>query len=150
MDYPFTVKLSLPAIAGYVSVARLTVAGIASRMNFTVEDIEDIKVAVSEACTNVVLYAYKEVKEGLVDVTCTIYEDQLEMEIKDDGCGFDPKAVKDSKVENEDEEATNLGLGLAFIDSLMDECEVVSTIGSGTTVRMVKSLSSSSVGTSGE
>ena len=85
MDYPFTVKLSLPAIDSYVAVARLTVSGIASRMNFSIEDIEDIKVAVSEACTNVVLYAYKDGQDGAVEMNCTIYADQLEIEIKDTG-----------------------------------------------------------------
>ena len=57
---PVKVELSIPSISEYVGVARLAVAGVASRLKFTHEEIEDIKIAVSEACTNAVQYAYGE------------------------------------------------------------------------------------------
>ena len=61
----------IPAKSDYVGVIRLAVSGIASRMEFTIEKIEDIKIAVSEACTNVVLYAYENDENAGITVQCT-------------------------------------------------------------------------------
>lgn len=61
------IKLILPAQAAYVDLARLTLYGIASRIGFSYEDIEDMKVAISEACNNAVLYAYR-TTQGMVEI----------------------------------------------------------------------------------
>ena len=125
-------EFKIPAKSDYVGVIRLAVSGIASRLQFSIEKIEDIKIALSEACTNVVLYAYSEHEEGFIHVTCTAYSDKLDITIKDTGIGFNTDQVKKEK------ESTSLGLGLTFIKNLMDSVDIQSELGSGTTITMTK------------
>jgi serine/threonine-protein kinase RsbW len=136
------VYMTLPAQASFVSVARLTVSGIASRMNFGVDQIEDIKVALSEACTNVIQHAYPE-KSGVIEIEFRLFDDALEIQVSDTGQGFDTQNVKSKKPESPQTEPFGLGLGLVFIQSLMDKAEVFSEKGQGTTLTMVKRLAKS-------
>ena len=73
------IEIKIPAKAQYVGVARLTISGLASRLGFTYDDIEDLKIASSEAITNAVQHAYKEDEEGEVVVGCALYEDKLKL-----------------------------------------------------------------------
>ena len=117
-------SLSLPAQPKNVRVARLTLAAIASRLPFDVEQIEDMKLAVAEACNNVIEHA-KETQQ--IEMEFKIKADKLDIIVKDQGKGFGPQATKDSP-----------GLGLVFMQSLMDEVEFKPLIPSGTQVRMAK------------
>lgn len=137
---PVLVELSIPSMSEFVGIIRLAVSGIATRMNFTIEEIEDIKIAVSEACTNSVQYAYNQ-QDGRIDVVCQLYSDRLEIIVKDTGKGFDiEKALLNpgKKDVPEDPDKLGLGLGLTFIKSLMDETSFSSEEGKGTTIKMVK------------
>lgn len=133
------VQLSIPAQADFVAVARLTISGVAARMNFTIDDIEDIKVAVSEACTNAVQHAYAG-GDGLVTLVATMNEGYLEVSVSDSGKGFDTENIVSSKQDGANDALFGLGLGLTFIKSLMDTCDVISSRGAGTTIRMTKRL----------
>jgi serine/threonine-protein kinase RsbW len=133
------VSIRIPAISEYVGVARLAVSGVASRLNFSIDQIEDIKVAVTEACANAVQYAYCKHEEGSpdkkVEVTCSAYPDHLEIVIKDNGCGFDPEnPPKPDKSDGH----THLGLGLTFMKTLMDKAAIRSHKGKGTEVTLIK------------
>ena len=140
MDY---IEMKIPAKPEYVGVIRLTLSGIASRMGFTYEEIEDIKIAVSEACTNAVHHAYPKDEVGEVIVGFGIYEDKLETMVSDSGKSFNFTQKKnelgpyteDSTVE----QLAEGGLGLYLIETLMDEVSVANH--SGVTVFMVKYLS---------
>lgn len=145
------IVIRFPAQSDYVGVARLAVSGVASRMNFTIEQIEDIKIAVSEACTNAVQYAYDEPGEDdVVELVCSVYpDDKLEITIQDFGKGFDISAAKQRNDEKanraggtpqEEGKVPSLGLGMTFVRSLMDEADFNSETGKGTTVHMVKAL----------
>lgn len=137
------VEIKIPNKSEYVGVVRLAVAGIANRMNFTIEDIEDIKIAVSEACANAVRYAYPNDILGYIDVTCLPQKDKLEITVKDSGIGFDPKNIHKSKVKKETSQASksdNLGLGFVFMQSLMDKVDLSSSPNKGTTVHLVKKV----------
>lgn len=134
---PTRIQLSMPATAEFVSVARLTVSGVASRMNFSIDAIEDIKIAVSEACTNAVQYAYEDrTGNGNLDIICLVKPKTLEILVQDQGKGFKQK----EKQKKPKQEIESLGLGLTFIQTLMDAAEVKSEVGKGTTIRMVKHL----------
>ena len=135
------ITLTIPSLSDYVGVARLTASGIANRMKFTHEDIEDIKIAVSEACTNAVQYAYG---DALGDITLvfTISEQSLEIRVKDKGKGFDPTIPIDSAAALNDPDKIGLGLGIVFMRSLMDHVDHHSTPENGTEVIMVKNLNS--------
>ncbi len=141
-----TIQMTLPCRSGYVGVVRLTASGIASRLGFSIEDIEDIKVAVSEACTNAIQYAYRDPADGRIEVDFACYSDRLEISIRDFGQGFDVAATKQTKQAADDwapddSEKLGMGLGLTFIEQLMDVSKVDSIPGKGTTVVMVKRLS---------
>ena len=134
---PNDIKIEIPSRSEFVSVVRLAVAGIAARMEFSVNDIEDIKVAVSEACTNCVQHAYDE-ENGRIFVTCYLSKNELEIVIEDMGKGFDIKKLGSEEQIKNSQEKLGLGLGLTFIKTLMDRHSIESMIGGGTCIKMTK------------
>lgn len=118
-----------------VSVARIAVATFAATADFTVPDIEEIKVAVSEAVSNAVLHAYPE-GEGDVTLSAAIDDDELVIEVEDQGIGI-PDLAK-AKEPGFTTVPEHMGLGLSFMESFMDAVSLESTVGNGTRVRMVK------------
>ncbi|WP_040207224.1 anti-sigma B factor RsbW [Neobacillus jeddahensis] len=140
MDY---IEMKIPAKPEYVGVIRLTISGITSRMGYTYEEIEDIKIALSEACTNAVQHAYPEEEGGEVIIGFGIYEDKLEMMVSDSGKSFNFLQTKNElgpyTASSTVEQLAEGGLGLYLIETLMDEVHVLNH--SGVTVFMVKYLS---------
>lgn len=136
------VMLQLPASAEYVDIVRLNLYGIASKMGFSYEDIEDMKVAVSEACNNSVLYAYDQ-EDGLVDVIFEVSADALSITVKDEGESFDKADASGERITLHDKELNDVqvgGLGFYLMQALMDEVNVVSEYGKGTVVTLTKKL----------
>ncbi|MFE4714065.1 anti-sigma B factor RsbW [Paenibacillus sp. NPDC056722] len=136
------VVLQLPASAEYVDIVRLNLYGIASKMGFTYEDIEDMKVAVSEACNNSVLYAYGQ-DDGLVDVIFEVGSDALSIIVKDEGESFDGVDSAAERTTLHDKELSDVqvgGLGFYLMQALMDDVSVVSEAGRGTVVTLTKRL----------
>ncbi|HET7579589.1 MAG TPA: anti-sigma B factor RsbW [Bacillales bacterium] len=133
-------EMTVPAKAEYVGVVRLTASGVANRIGFTYDEIEDIKVAVSEACTNAVNHAYKDETEGKVTVGFGVYEDRLEIMVVDRGRSFDFEKVRDKVGPFEGEvfveQLNEGGLGLFLIETLMDKVEISGE--SGVIVLMTK------------
>ncbi|MFA5879061.1 MAG: anti-sigma B factor RsbW [Candidatus Margulisiibacteriota bacterium] len=138
MSKPLEINLTLPCLSEFVAIIRLMVSGIATRMNFTIEEIEDIKIAVSEACTNSVQYAYKDKKDGKLNVVCHIIDNKLDIIIKDSGKGFNLQQVEQNKKDNVNPNKFGLGLGFTFMKSLMDEVSVETDPEKGTTIHLVK------------
>lgn len=141
MMKPFDyIEMKIPAKAQYVGVIRLTISGVASRMGFTYDDIEDLKIATSEAITNAVQHAYKENDEGEIVVGFALYEDRLEVIVADHGSSFDFIKVKEEVGPyNEGSQVDMLregGLGLYLIESLMDDVKISQK--EGVTVFMTK------------
>ncbi|HSH24810.1 MAG TPA: anti-sigma B factor RsbW [Massilibacterium sp.] len=136
-----SIEMKIPAKVEYVGVVRLTASGIAHRMGYTYEAIEDIKIAVSEACTNAVHHAYDESEEGEVMVTYGMYPDRLEVMVSDNGKKFNLDKIKEKRGPVNDiplEEMTEGGLGLFLIETLMDEVKISGE--SGVNVIMTKFL----------
>ncbi|WP_019908396.1 anti-sigma B factor RsbW [Paenibacillus sp. HW567] len=136
------VVLQLPASAEYVDIVRLNLYGIASKMGFTYEDIEDMKVAVSEACNNSVLYAYGQ-EDGLVDVIFEVGTSALSITVKDEGESFDSLDPSEERMTLHDKELNDVqvgGLGFYLMQALMDDVSVVSDAGRGTAVTLTKRL----------
>ena len=135
------VEMKIPAKAEYVGVIRLTLSGIASRMGFSYELIEDLKIAVSEAITNAVQHAYID-DDGEVLVGFSIYSNKLEVKVADHGKSFNlSKVYAESGPYKENEKVEFLregGLGLYLIETLMDEVEVQQD--EGVTIVMAKYL----------
>lgn len=129
------IKLSMPNKAEYVNVVRLTSSAIANRMGFNIEEIEDIKVAIAEACTNTIEHGLDDKNENF-DVEFYMHTDKLVITVKDAGKGFDTENLKEVNIE----EIGERGLGIFIINSLMDEVEIVSDEGKGTEIRMTKHI----------
>ena len=127
-----TIKMEIASNPQYVSVIRFTTSGIANKIGFCLEDIEDIKVAVSEACTN----AIKHSLDNKFSVEYTIFENGLTITIIDSGKGYDVDSIDVPNLE----EPKESGLGLFIIQSLMDEVEIKSNINYGTVIKMTKYL----------
>jgi serine/threonine-protein kinase RsbW len=140
MDY---IEMKIPAKPEYVGVIRLTLSGITSRMGYTYEEIEDIKIAVSEACTNSIQHAYADEEGGEVIVGFGIYADKLEIMVADSGVSFNFIQTRNELGPYTDsstvEQLSEGGLGLYLIETLMDEVRVLNH--SGVTVFMAKYLS---------
>ncbi len=118
-----------------VGLARLSVATFASELDFTLNEIEEIKVAISEAVTNCIIHAYP-FEEGLISIGLKIVENKLIIVIEDNGVGIeDIDAVLQPAYSTKDD---HMGLGLAFIDSFMDEFTIDSNRDSGTVLTMAK------------
>ena len=132
-DVMETIELRLPCKAEWVSVARLAVAGVANRLNFSVEDIDDLKLAVAEACTNCIQHASD---SDEVRIACAVYGDKLVVTVEDHGKGFDgggiaPRALGEPQVG---------GLGVFLIRTLMDDVSYETDPRRGTKLVMTKHL----------
>lgn len=133
-----TVRLTIPAKAEYITLCRLALAGISRYRPVPDETLHDLKLALTEACTNSIRHAYDDV-EGHVDVLYEIASETLAIEVTDAGEGFTP-----GREQAEPEEMSESGLGLAIIDSLSDEVVIEQLEGRGSRLRFVKRLNGDS------
>jgi serine/threonine-protein kinase RsbW len=140
MNAPTRVDLRIPSLPEFVAVARMTVAAIACRMDFPYDAVDDIKVAVGEACTNVIEHASPESRTQEIEIRCLLEPDALVIEVRDQGQGFNPNLL------TQPDPFAEGGLGLILIKALMDNVELTSLTGRGTQVRMVKRLRPVSTG----
>lgn len=129
------IKMSFPSSSENVGIARVTAAAFASQLDLTLNDIEEIKVAVSEAITNAVIHGYGD-KEGEIEFTLSLDGDRLEFVVTDYGKGI--ADVEQARQPSFSTDPERMGLGFVFMESFMDELIVESAVDKGTTVRMVK------------
>lgn len=121
-----------------VAMARLLAAALVAERDMTVADLDEIKVVVSEAVSNSIIHGYEGRPDGWVEMEVTVSESRLTINIHDDGVGIaDIEQAMQPNFSTVDE---RMGLGFAFMTSFMDKVEVVSALGSGTTVTLIKNL----------
>jgi len=131
------VTLSIPALPEYLDLVRLTLYGIATKLKFSFEEIEDMKVAVSEACNNAILHAYGD-SGGKIEVSFSTENEVLTITVRDFGGSFvveenlEAPAIQGKAIE----EIRSGGLGLYLMQALMDRVEVKQD--GGTAVTMSK------------
>lgn len=132
------IELEIPARAEFVALARLVVSALASSdANLADERVDDLKLAVSEACTNAIEAHDAAGTEERVLVRCRADDAALEVCVEDRGRGFDPAQLPDHPpVTDPDRLKFERGLGIPLIRALVDEVEFSST-GHGTSVRLV-------------
>lgn len=145
------IEMKVPAKAEYVGVIRLSVSGVANRMGYTYDDVEDLKVAVAEAVTNVVEHAYEE-DTGEVTLGIGVYEDRLEIMVSDRGDSFNLKEAKENIGPYQSNESIETlregGFGLFLINTLMDKVQINNDY--GVIVLMTKYLYESEVDINGD
>lgn len=132
-------KLTVPSCSANEAFVRAAVAAFAVQMDPMVEELADIKTAVSEAVTNCIVHAYRDAN-GMIWVNCRIYEDgRLAVRVRDRGCGI-PDVKKAMEPLFTTGGAERAGLGFAVMQSFMDRLRVTSTPGKGTLVVMEKRI----------
>lgn len=129
-------RLEFKSLPANVAFARVSVAAFASQLDFTINDLEEIKVAVSEAVANAVVHGYENRPDGVVTVVMTITDDTLELKVEDRGKGI--ANVKKALEPSYSTDPERMGLGFVFMQSFMDYLHVESSVGKGTTVTMGK------------
>ena len=133
-------KMTLDGRSSNESFARVAVAAFVSQLDPTIEELSDIKTAVSEAVTNCIVHAYKE-KIGPIFITVKLFgEGLVRIKIHDKGCGI-PDVKKAMEPLYTTAGGERAGLGFAVMESFMDKIHVHSTVGKGTTVSFRKQLS---------
>jgi len=123
-----------------VAFARVAVAAFASQLDYTLADLDEIKVAVSEAVGNSIIHGYENEAGKMVRITASLIDDRLEVAVEDDGKGIVDIDQAMQPAFSSDPE--RMGLGFVFMQSFMDTLQVVSAPGRGTRVLMTKKISS--------
>ena len=138
-----TVRLTIPAKPEYIILSRLALTALARVRPLSPDTLADLKLALTEACSNSVRHAYGE-GEGHVEISFELSADRLVVEVTDDGTGFELEEEAGPSVDGDD--LTEGGLGIAIIRSIADELEVgPGEVGRGSRLRFVKHLSDESV-----
>ena len=130
-----SVRLTIPAKPEYITLGRLALTAIAGVRPLSDETLHDLKLALTEACTNSVKHAYGE-NGGSVDIVYELLADRLAVEVGDAGTGFDPGSGRGDS----DDELEEGGLGIAIIRARTDEVEIGEREGGGSRLRFVKLL----------
>lgn len=143
--HPPRIELSIPAQSEWVRVARLTVAGVAARQGFSVEAVEDLKVAVSEAINNAIQHGAANGPDGQMPVVCIALEPRPEglWIVVTDGGRLEHELSLDRPTtpsHEEDAELPEGGMGLLLIRSLMDRVELEGDAHTDTSLKMWKAL----------
>ncbi|AAM24540.1 MAG: Anti-sigma F factor [Caldanaerobacter subterraneus] len=137
MEYNNMMELKFLSKSQNESFARTVVAAFAAQLDPTIEEIADIKTAVSEAVTNCIIHAYEN-KIGIITIRAFILDNKITIEVIDEGKGIEDveKAMQPLFTTRLEEERA--GMGFTVMQTFMDELEVESTPGKGTLVRMTK------------
>ncbi|MCQ2011036.1 anti-sigma B factor RsbW [Sporolactobacillus sp. STSJ-5] len=134
------IRLSIPAKPEFVGIARLACSGAASRMGYSFDAVEDIKVAVSEACTNAVSHGYKQNGIGQIQVIMECGKEALTLTVLHNGESFDAsealQKLRPIDPSADLDDVNEGGLGLFLINALMDQVTISTEC--GVAVRMVK------------
>lgn len=149
-------EIVFDAVSDNEAFARVAVAAFASHLDPTLEELADIKTAVSEAVTNSIIHGYenlygygrpgrcpveqRKVNPGKVRIQCTLEEDMLHISVTDQGKGMDNVEQAMEPLYTTKPELERSGMGFAFMEAFMDDLEVESSPGKGTTVIMKKKL----------
>jgi stage II sporulation protein AB (anti-sigma F factor) len=131
-------KLEFMSCSENVGLARVAVAAFVSGVDFSLNDLEEIKVAVSEAVSNAIIHGYQGEPTGTVWLTASLFADLLEIVVEDTGTGI--ADLEQAMLPGTGSDPERLGLGFVFMKSFMDEVDVWTEVGQGTRVKLTKSL----------
>lgn len=123
------------------SFARVAVAAFASQLDPTIEEITDIKTAVSEAVTNSIIHGYKDKKDGIVEITAELNKNEITIIIVDHGCGIDDIEQAREPLYTSRPDLERSGMGFTVMETFMDNVEIESSK-TGTKIRMKKKFKS--------
>lgn len=130
-------KLEFISKSSNEAFARVTIAAFASQLDPTIEELADIKTAVSEAVTNSIIHGYEK-KQGIVKIMAKLTENEIIIEISDKGKGIENIDVAKEPLYTTKPNLERSGMGFTIMESFMDKMEVESILGLGTKVTMSK------------
>jgi stage II sporulation protein AB (anti-sigma F factor) len=119
------------------SFARVVAAAFASQIDPTLEELADVKTAVSEAVTNAIIHGYENTN-GFVKMQCRLYTNAIEILVEDEGNGIEDIDAARQPLYTSKPDLERSGMGFTVMESFMDRVEVISELGKGTKVNMYK------------
>ena len=122
------------------SLARVIVASFAAKLDPTIDELSDIKTAVSEAVTNAIIHGYEENESQFVYLRCELIENTIKIVIEDYGKGIEDVEEARQPMFTSKPELERSGMGFSFMESFMDDVQVASIVGEGTKVIMTKTI----------
>ena len=137
-------KLEIKSKSANEAFARVAVAAFASQLDPTIEELSDIKTAVSEAVTNSIIHGYDN-QDGVIHINCKLHEKTIEIEVIDYGKGIENIDIAKQPLYTSKPELERSGMGFTIMESFMDEMDVESIIGMGTKVYMKKVIGDASL-----
>lgn len=132
-------KLEFISKSSNEAFARITVAAFASQLDPTIEELADIKTAVSEAVTNCIIHGY-ESKQGIVKLKAKLQDHEITIQISDQGKGIENVDIAKEPLYTTKPNLERSGMGFTIMESFMDSLEVESIIGVGTKITMTKKI----------
>ncbi|MBW3621927.1 MAG: ATP-binding protein [Armatimonadetes bacterium] len=133
-----TIQLKIPCEPEYIGVARLIILGVASRKPFSYDEVEDLRLAVGEACTSAIERAGSSGQsEASITITCHMTDDRLDINVTDD---VKATAAVGAASTATAEAADDLGIGPLLMEILVDEIQQDTRTGQGTSITMTKYL----------
>jgi stage II sporulation protein AB (anti-sigma F factor) len=133
--------LQIPSKSQNEAFARSVVGAFASQLDPTIEEISDIKTAVSEAVTNSIIHGYEN-SQGVITIKALLYDNVLKVEVIDEGIGIEDIEAARQPLYTSKPELERSGMGFTVMETFMDSVEVFSDIGKGTRVVMTKKMNS--------
>ena len=137
--YENEMKLEFVSKSNNEAFARITVGAFAAQLDPTIEELADIKTAVSEAVTNSIVHAYDNT-EGIVKIRCSLYLNEIEIEISDTGKGIENIEIAKQPLYSSKPNMERSGMGFTIMESFMDEVKIESIVGLGTKITMKKMI----------
>lgn len=140
-------RCSFPARSENENFARTMVCAFAAQLDPTVEELADLRTAVSEAVTNCIVHAYRNMPDGIVSVTVRLLPDSVVyIRISDKGCGIPDIAKAMEPLYSGAPSEERAGLGFTVMQSFTDRLDVTSRVGRGTTITMRKKIAHAAPG----
>ncbi|AOZ91425.1 anti-sigma F factor [Paenibacillus crassostreae] len=124
------------------SFARVTVAAFVTQLDPTMDELSDLKTVISEAVTNCIIHGYDSDPTGMITITAEINGDTVTMTVEDRGHGIEDLDLAKQPLFTSKPELERSGMGFTIMENFMDEFEVSSELGSGTSIRMKKRIES--------
>lgn len=134
-------KLDFSAKSSNEAFARVVAAAFVSQIDPTLEELADVKTAVSEAVTNAIIHGYGN-NGGIVKMNCKLYLNAIEISVIDEGKGIENVELARQPMYTSAPEMERSGMGFTVMESFMDKVEVTSEVHKGTTVSMFKTFKS--------
>ena len=132
-------KLEFLSKAANEAFARITVAAFASQLDPTIEELADIKTAVSEAVTNCIIHAYEN-RQGIIKINAKLKGNEIIIQISDNGKGIENVDVAKEPLYTTKPNLERSGMGFTIMESFMDTMKVESIVGLGTKVTLTKTI----------